>query len=94
LLALECSAELGLLADRSWIERTRALLTHLGLVTTLAELAPDLDPGAVLAAMALDKKSRAGAVRLVLPRAPGRFELGAEAPHELLIGILSQKRAP
>jgi 3-dehydroquinate synthetase len=88
-LALECSAELGLLADRTWIERTRRLLARIGLPTTTAELAPGLEPCRVLAAMALDKKGRAGGVRLVLPRAPGRIELGAEPPPEVLARLVA-----
>jgi 3-dehydroquinate synthase len=94
ILALECSAELGLLADKGWIERTRRLLAHLGLATTLAELAPGLDPRRVRSAMALDKKSRAGGVRLVLPRAPGRIELGVEPPSKLLDSVVAPESSP
>jgi 3-dehydroquinate synthase len=94
LLALECSAELGLLADRGWIERTRSLLARLGLAKTLGELAPGLDAARVRSAMALDKKSRAGGVRLVLPRAPGRIEVGVEPPSKLLDSLVAPGSSP
>lgn len=41
-----------------------------------------IEPGAVLEALAQDKKSRAGEVRWVLPRRIGHAEVGIEAPAE------------
>jgi 3-dehydroquinate synthase len=65
------------LAERlGWIgpevtERLQALLARLGLPVS----APGLDPDRLTAAMALDKKNKAGRVRFVLPRRIGEVEL-------------------
>lgn len=72
---------LGLLAETRYAEaigcaqpqtasRIHHLLDALGLPTRLADLP---DPARVVEAMRLDKKNRAGAVRLALPEAIGRM---------------------
>ena len=53
-------------------ERLRVLLQRCGLPT---ELPPGLDAEALLARMRLEKKNRAGALRLILWRGIGRVEI-------------------
>jgi 3-dehydroquinate synthase len=78
-LALETSRAVGLLEDRELPARVAELLARLGLPSSLAELRVStrlaLEPDALLAAMKLDKKSRASQPRLVLPRAIGSLEI-------------------
>jgi 3-dehydroquinate synthase len=65
------------LAERlGWVgpevtDRLQALLARLGLPVS----APGLDPDRLTAAMALDKKNKAGRIRFVLPRRIGAVEL-------------------
>jgi 3-dehydroquinate synthase len=76
-LALACaaSARAGLLVDKELVARVCAALARLGLCASIAELetrhACKLDRTALVDAMALDKKNRAGVIRLVLPIAVG-----------------------
>jgi 3-dehydroquinate synthase len=87
-LAVECSAELGMLRDPGLRPRLRELLTSLGLPQGLAELRAlhrkQLDSVEIMSAMDLDKKSRAGEVRLVLPRAIGELDLAVSPGREFL----------
>jgi 3-dehydroquinate synthase len=70
-LAATLSTQLGR-APAGDLQRLRALLTRLGLPTSMPE---GLDPNAVLAHMRLDKKSVSGALRLVLWRGIGQAEV-------------------
>ena len=71
LLAARLSARLGMAVDTD-TQRLHALLQAFGLPTALP---PQLSPDALLARMRLDKKSRAGALRLILWRGIGRAEI-------------------
>ncbi len=64
--------------------RQDALLAAFGLPGELPEVTAD----AVLAAVPRDKKSRAGAVRWVLPRAMGRAQVGVEVPGEVVTAVV------
>ena len=66
------------------VGRQGALLAAFGLPGELPAVSAD----AVLAAVPRDKKSRAGAVRWVLPREMGRAEVGVEVPAELVAGVV------
>ncbi|WIG54476.1 MAG: 3-dehydroquinate synthase [Rhodanobacteraceae bacterium] len=70
-LAARLSAQLGM-ADDADTERLQALLERLGLPTSVP---PDLTPEALLSRMRMDKKNRAGALRLILWRGIGRAEI-------------------
>ena len=90
-LALEASRRLGLLADEPLRERALSLLDRLGLPTSLAALGArfdvTLDPPALLAALARDKKSHASQVVLVLPTRIGKptyVSPGNDFLHQLL----------
>ena len=69
--------------------RLRALLQALGLP---ADLPPDTDPAALVAATRTDKKTRAGAVRYALPARIGGFPAGrpaaVAAPDEEVLAAL------
>jgi 3-dehydroquinate synthase len=84
----------GLLALRtgrfSAIEHLRvlSLLALLRLPMTV----PDADAGALLAAMASDKKSRDGKRRFVVPRAIGDVEHGVIAPARTVRAVLNRLR--
>jgi 3-dehydroquinate synthase len=70
-LAARLSAQLGM-ADAADTERLRALLERFELPTAIPDgMAAD----ALLARMRLDKKNRAGALRLILWRGIGRAEI-------------------
>ena len=71
LLAARLSAQLGM-ASEADAERLRALLLVFGLST---DLPAALQPESLLARMRLDKKSRAGALRLILWRGIGRADV-------------------
>lgn len=77
--AARSSATLGLANEQDG-ERLSALLTRLGLPTRIPA---DLDAERLLARMQLDKKARAGALRLVLWRGIGRAELQVVDPAPL-----------
>lgn len=66
-------AEESGLAEKGLSTRIKSLLERLGLPTHVDH--PEIDRDAVLSAMRLDKKARAGSIRLVLPRHPGRLEI-------------------
>lgn len=87
-LALRASRELGLLEDRALPTRVARLAEALGLPTGLGSLRAAagvaLPPRELVDAMRLDKKSRSGALRLVLPRAAGRLELDVPADGALV----------
>jgi 3-dehydroquinate synthase len=70
-LAARLSAQLGM-ADDTDTERLQALLKRLGLPTSVP---PSLAPDALLSHMQMDKKNRAGALRLILWRGIGRAEI-------------------
>ncbi|HVX05505.1 MAG TPA: 3-dehydroquinate synthase [Rhodanobacteraceae bacterium] len=70
-LAARLSAQLGMGNDAE-AERLQALLERLGLPTSVP---PGLAPDALLAHMRIDKKSRAGALRLILWRGIGHAEI-------------------
>ncbi|MDC0429037.1 3-dehydroquinate synthase [Phycisphaerales bacterium] len=72
--ASRAAREAGMLADDGLEIRVRGLLQQCGLPTALPAGA-ELDPGDLRQVMALDKKSRSGRIRLVLPRAVGRIEV-------------------
>ncbi|HWG11214.1 MAG TPA: 3-dehydroquinate synthase [Rhodanobacteraceae bacterium] len=79
MLAARLSAQLGMSGDAD-TDRLRALLQGFCLPT---ELPAALQPESLLARMRLDKKNRAGALRLILWRGIGRAEIVAiedEAP--------------
>ena len=68
--AMEMAVRLGRVEARD-LERQRALLTDVGLPTTL----PKLDLDRFLALMRTDKKARDGQIRLVLPTRVGEVEV-------------------
>ena len=70
-VAARLSAQLGM-ADAAGTERLRVLLERLGLPT---EPPPGIAAEALLACMQLDKKHRAGALRLILWHGIGRAEI-------------------
>ncbi len=78
-IALRAARELGCLEDRGLEARVTKLLGRLHLPAKLASLRQStgqaLTPRELSDAMRLDKKGRAGEIRLVLPRAAGRLEL-------------------
>jgi len=94
-LALDCSAELGVLEDPELPQRARALLERFGLPTSPAALpAPVLELEPLLEAMQLDKKNRAGGLRLVLPRSAGRVAWDVQVTRESLAAFLSGVLTP
>ncbi len=70
-LASRLSVQLGI-ASAHDTDRLRALLQRFGLPT---DVPAGIDPDALLAHMRLDKKNRAGALRLILWRGIGRVEI-------------------
>ena len=74
LLAARLSAQLGM-ASEADAERLRELLLRFGLPI---ELPAPLQAESLLARMRLDKKNRAGALRLILWRGIGRAEIVAD----------------
>lgn len=83
--AAELAALLGLLQEPELPTRIRACLHGLGLPSTYAATSP----AEIRAAMAQDKKRRAGALRFVLPRALGDV-IVSEAPDPLVLEALSR----
>jgi 3-dehydroquinate synthase len=71
LLAAKLSTRLGM-ADAADADRLHALLQRLGLPTAVP---PGTDAESLLARMRLDKKNRAGSLRLILWRGIGRAEI-------------------
>jgi len=90
----EIARRLGLCSD-ALVARQHALLTAYRLPTTAAGLG--LTVAAVVAALALDKKVRAGELRWVLPTTPGHVTLHSAVPAtmiaEVVAGLLSLRIA-
>ncbi len=84
-LAARLSARLGR-APAADAERLAALLTRLGLPTTIPA---GLDPAALLARMRLDKKAVSGTLRLILWRGLGQAEVVDTLPEADLLPVLS-----
>jgi 3-dehydroquinate synthase len=82
----------GLLALRTGRFSSEEHLRVLALLTLLRLplIAPTDDVDALLAAMANDKKTRAGTLRFVLPRAIGDVEYGVTVPARSLRTVLSR----
>ena len=76
------------------VERQRALLERFGLPTSASSLettqAQKLDPEAILAAVALDKKVSAGSVRWVLLEDVGRAVIRSDVPPELVREVVEE----
>jgi 3-dehydroquinate synthase len=87
-LAARLSSALGL-ADAGDADTLRALLERLGLPTAMPD---DLDAGALLARMRLDKKAQAGGLRFVLWERAGAARVVADVPAEVVLGVLSAGR--
>jgi 3-dehydroquinate synthase len=85
-LAAALSARLGM-SDAADSERLRKLLDQCGLA---ARLPPGLQPGALVARMRLDKKTRAGTLRLILWRGIGRTEITAGVPEADVLDVLRE----
>lgn len=88
-MAAELSARLGRLPAAD-VERIRSLLTSFRLPTTPP---PTLEPEDFLAAMSIDKKVMAGAIRLVLLRAIGDADVTAEYPATELAALVAEQLA-
>ncbi len=90
-LALAASRRLGILEDGDLPARVRTLLERLGLCPTLGGLRSrydvPLEPNSLVAGLRHDKKGRAGAPFLVVPRAVGAIELDVPADGEALQAI-------
>jgi len=86
----EVSRRLGLLAGAA-VERQAALLARAGLPTRLPADAPDA--AALLATMRLDKKTAAGALRLVLLKEVGQAVIDQVVPEALVREALAACRA-
>lgn len=84
-LATRLSVQLGM-ADTGDAARLFTLVQRLGLPTAPP---PGLDPAALLARMRLDKKNRAGALRLILWRGIGRAEIAEDVCEARLREILA-----
>ncbi len=91
-LALEVSAELGLLEDESLLGRVRTILSRIGLPASLADLressGEDLPVDELLAGFAHDKKGAVGRPEFVLVRGPGDLLLGVSIDPDQLRRIL------
>jgi 3-dehydroquinate synthase len=88
-LGMRAAARLSLrsgLCDESVVREQDELLSAFGLPGELPRVAMD----EVLAALPRDKKSRAGDVRWVLPRALGRAEPGHHVEPELVRAVLEE----
>lgn len=82
-MAMALSARLGRI-DNADNQRLRQLLLRAGLPLT----APDLDPQAILQAMAMDKKAVNGRLRLVLCNGIGNVSLTADAPESDILAAI------
>jgi 3-dehydroquinate synthase len=85
LLAARLATQLDM-ADAADTERLRALLQRLGLPLTRPSR---LDAHALLARMRLDKKNRAGNLRLILWRGIGRAEIVTGVEDAALLAVLA-----
>ena len=84
LIAADMSARMGLLPVTD-VERVRELLRRAGLATPPPRIGADR----ALQYMSVDKKVRAGRIRLVLLEALGRARFTAEYPDDALAGTLA-----
>ena len=92
-VGMTCAARLAVargLIEAEVFARQTALLERFGLPTALPA-AGDFAPGDVLAAMRTDKKSVAGALRLILPVRLGAVRVFADVPEEEVTGALSNE---
>lgn len=90
-LAARLSTRIGM-ADPVDAQRLMALLQRCGLPTASPS---DLDADALLSRMRLDKKNRAGSLRLILWRGVGRAEIVEGVSDPDVLGVLSDvQRAP
>lgn len=87
-LAARLSARLGM-ADSADMQRLHALLQRAGLPTAPP---PGLAADALLARMRLDKKNRAGSVRLILWRGIGRVEIVECAEDSVVMSMFEGAR--
>ena len=85
LCAAHLSTRLGMAGDAD-TQRLHALLQRIGLPTAIP---PGLGADALLAHMRLDKKNRAGALRLILWRGIGRAEIRSDADADAVRAVLS-----
>ena len=87
-IALRAARELGLLEDRELEARVQRLLSKLNLPPDLPSLrsllGKSLAARELVGAMRHDKKSRAGELQLVLPRAAGRLDLAVSVDGALV----------
>ena len=72
----------------------RALELPASLAELRREFGVELEPEALVQAMASDKKARAAEPSLVLPRAVGRIELDVSPGNEFLVRRLAADAAP
>ena len=77
------------LAPASTLDATLAALTAVGLPTTDSKLTPN---AMLLRAMAHDKKVVGGALRFVLPTAPGTVEVYGDIPADRVTEVLDELR--
>jgi len=77
-MAARLAERIGVLVEAELPRRLAALLADLGLPTDVATVAPTIEPGAILAAMAADKKGVGGRLRFVLPVGVGDVRLFGE----------------
>jgi 3-dehydroquinate synthase len=84
MLATRLSTRLGM-APAEDAERLRALLAKIGLPVARP---PQLAGAALLARMRLDKKNRAGALRLILWRGIGRAEITPDVADDEVLAVL------
>ena len=84
-LAARLSAQLGMASDAD-TERLQALLKRFGLPTVLPR---GIASEALLARMRLDKKNRAGALRLILWRGIGRAEIVESVDEDVVRAVLA-----
>jgi len=83
-LAARLSARLGMITERQ-ADRLTGLLEALGLPT---DPPADIDPGALLAHMHLDKKNRGGRIRLILLNELGAATIRDDIEPDLLLELL------
>lgn len=89
LQAARLSAHLGMAGDADG-ERLRVLLQHFGLPV---DPPPSVAADALLARMRLDKKNRAGVLRLILWRGIGRAEIVEGVPNATVSAVLRRTEA-
>jgi len=90
-IGLRAAGLLALRTERFSNEEHLRVLSLLALLR-LPLIAPIDDVDALLAAMAHDKKARAGALRFVLPRTLGDVEYGVAVPARTVRAVLGRVR--